>query len=225
MTSTRDELTAAARELTDRDHLWDRLHDHLEDDLAAIMREDKTKPKKQPTPPTPWNDTAANLISEIAAGARRHENQLTLLLFQNARYRGGSRRNTHDCIRRLPDLITAALDRHPAHPDLTPPEQPWEHQRARDAARDLTTWPVRCRDLLDELRPAEEPWQRAPRLITCAYCQRRLHLAPGWNQQPIHQVRLVCRRCPNTTGDHTPGTDREWNATAHLGRLIGDPAA
>ena len=217
----RDTLTSAARELTNLDNLWQRLHDHLEDDLAQMMREDKNKPKKQPVPPSPWNDTAAHLIGEIAAGARRHETGLTVLLFNRARYRGGDDRNTFAAINALPDLIVTATERHPARANIDKlTEQPWQHQRAAYAATDLTLWPVRCRALLDELRTNEEPWTRAPGRLACPYCDRALHLSPGW-EHAIHSARVVCRSCPARLPDEEQrrSIDRDWPASQWIGAL------
>lgn len=216
----RQTLTASANELTTSDHLWRRLHDHLEADLAAMMREDKSKPKKQPAPPSPWNDTAAHLIGDIAAGARRHETALTLLLFNRARYRGGDDNNTLAAILALPDLITTATERHPADPSVKDlADQAWQHQRPAIAAADLTLWPLRCRALLDELRTSEEPWTAAPGGLECPYCRRRLHLAPGW-EHAISSARVVCRACPaRVDPDERPRPDRDWPASAWIGAL------
>lgn len=229
MTIDRDQLTACARELTDRDNLWQRLHEHLEADLAAMMKEDKAKPKKQPVAPSPWNDSAAHLISEIAAGARRHETSLTLLLFDRARYRGGDDRNTYAALTALPALITAAAERHPADPNtksLT--EQPWQYQRAAYAATDLALWPTRCRALLDELRTEEEPWTKAPQGLNCPYCERRLHLAPGTyaDEAAIMSARLTCRDCPTRLLDETDRhINRHWAANEWIGMLQEGAAA
>ena len=144
--------------------------------------------------PAPWNDEAAGLALEIHARVRQHERRLTARLFGRVTYRGSSDQITVELLRRLPDLIAAAGD----------------DQDATAAASDLTSWPRRCRSLLDEARAGEEPLARAPGGLTCPHCDRPLRLKPGW--QYDNEPDVWCLRCPGSDGQDISWPPGAWLA-------------
>ncbi|GMA26676.1 hypothetical protein GCM10025864_44970 [Luteimicrobium album] len=91
----------------------------------------------------PWNGPAANLALDIAAAVRRHESTLTLLLFQQARFRPDGDRQTLDAIGRLPVLVDHAIaSGHGGRPrSATPPttSPPGRVAAARSSTKPTTT--------------------------------------------------------------------------------------
>jgi len=199
----------------------DELDDHAAD-LAALLpriqawipetgttgnRDEHGRHPKAPAAPAPWNDAAAALYLDIHAGIRAHERDLAYTALGVTRpARGGSDEQTLAALRRLPALIILAATRKP----------PAAKTAAARAARDLTAWPKACRRFLDEARPGEEPWTRAPGGLACPYCQRPLELAPGWDREPAPV--LHCRTCP-ADPDEPTGPRCKWEADAWLGAL------
>ncbi|GMA22271.1 hypothetical protein GCM10025864_00300 [Luteimicrobium album] len=157
----------------------------------------------------PWNGPAANLALDIAAAVRRHESTLTLLLFQQARFRPDGDRQTLDAIGRLPVLVDHAIaSGHGGRPPV------------RDAAHDLTAWARRCRALLDEAHDDEQPWTPAPSALPpCPDCNRRLYLAPGW-QYAGDAADVLCRTCRDDDGQPL-----RWDAGTWLAVLAHRSAA
>lgn len=217
----RDDLNACVAELLDRDKLLPRVRALLPDLDASGWSEGKQKLKKQPVAPTPWNDAAAGLVTDVHAGVRQHETRLTLLLFKRARYRGNGEAATGDALRALPDLIVAADELANGRDDLT--ARKYARAAASDAARDLQAWPRQARSLLDEVRTEEAPWTKAPGRLRCPYCDRRLELRPGWDRASDHDPvarALYCRRCPSSGGQ-----THSWPATTWLAVLQDGDAA
>lgn len=165
---------------------------------------DGSSKTKRFTFPAPWNTPAANIALDIHQAVRDHEQNLTLLLFNSARYRGTSDSNTIDAILRLPTLIRAAVIN-----DLT------DHQYVGDAVAALIGWPVRMRRFLDhDPEPGDpQPWTKAPGDLTCPHCEHRLWLAPGW-QHHITSAAVYCRRCRDDNGRYL-----EWPASAWVAVL------
>jgi hypothetical protein len=213
----RDDLNACVAELLDRDRLLERVHELLPDVDASGWSEGKQKLKKQPVAPTPWNDAAAGVLTDVHAGVRSHETRLTLALFQRARYRGHTDANTAAALYALPNLIVAADERAREQGDR------YARSAAAEAARDLQAWPREARRLLDEARHDEQTWTKAPGKLRCPYCDRRLELRPGWDQAREDDVvarSLYCRRCPGAEY-----RTQSWPATTWLAVLQDGEAA
>lgn len=140
--------------------------------------------------PAPWNTPAGNLFTTIGQAARDHEQNLTLLLFGGARFRGTSDQNTYAAIDRLPDLIRAAV-----RLDLG------DHQYVKSAVAALIRWPAELRRFLDEDPYPDDPkpWTKAPGDLRCPHCQRPLWLRPGW-QHSAKSARVWCQRCTDAEG-------------------------
>ncbi|KZM34532.1 hypothetical protein [Oerskovia enterophila] len=146
----------------------------------------------------PWNTPAATTFFDVHADVRTYENALTLLLHGRAKYRAGTDADTLDAISRLPVLIAHALDA--GHGD---------HWDVIDAASALTRWPRLMRAALDEARPDEQPWTKAPGNLVCPHCEHRLELAPGWSDHP-EDADLHCRPCTATTGAPVRWAPAQW---------------
>ena len=157
--------------------------------------------------PAPWNDNAAGLYLEIHAHTRRHTQALQAALFGVHRRYGSSDALTRRLLLDLPDLAAVADER-----QVVP-------RVVARLTRDLTSWPRRCRQLLDDdPEPGEARYTRAPGGLVCAYCARRLILKPGWEHQ--YAPSLWCLRCPGR-----PGEDVEYVASTWLGLLQDPPGA
>lgn len=193
----------AARELRDLLPAVQALIPHASN---QVTESDTTSARAASVFRIPWHTPAAHTFYDIHAQTRRYENALTLLLFHHAKYRPGDDANTYDAISRLPVLIAHALDAgHDQHTDVT------------DIDRLLTTtWPRACRLVLDQPRPDDQPWTKAPGDIRCPYCQEPLQLAPGW-QALQENTDVICRRCRDDNGH--PYT---WPITERIGQLQAD---
>lgn len=229
----RDDLAACVDELLDGEQLLTRVRLLFHETGVPGATEHRFGHFKISASPAPWNDAAAGLYHEIHDGSRNIEAGLRMLLGYTRRSRGGSDAETVDVLDALPDLIATALAQHPDHePVIT-------HGRRRTvsprrAARDVTSWPRRCRALLDQARPTEEPWQKAPGGLRCPYCDRPLRLAPGWDTEGAPPI--WCRHCPKAppTGDGSPHVEFDFHtwmltlsavpaATASNLRLVTKP--
>lgn len=128
--------------------------------------------KKISASPAPWNDQAAGWIFDVHAGTREHQTNMAWLTYGHViRQASSADTITHKVIRLLPDMIDLCWSRY------------GNHRYALDAERDLHAWGRRGRQILDEVRPQEEPWTKAPAGIRCPYCQRPLRLKPGWQHE------------------------------------------
>lgn len=135
----------------------------------------------------PWNTPAADLYFDIHAAARRYEAALALKLWGKVTFRPGTDAVTREVLDRLPVLVGHAIAA--GHDDTG----------VIDPANDLGTWPARIRAMLDEARPDEQPWTKAPGGLTRPHCERRLELAPGWRDRP-EATDVVCRSCRDDEG-------------------------
>lgn len=197
-------LYEAAR---DTNTLLPRVMTHIPD-TATVVESQIGSHGKAPAAPLPWNDTFAMCGYSIRDDARRHETNLTLKLYRKARFRPGTDAHVREAITRLPILIAHARD--------TLPEQ--DQADVEVIARDLAGWPRRCRAVLDELLPDEQPWTKAPANLCCPFCEHRLELAPGWSRSPAN-ADLVCRRCKTDDGGF-----QRWAPTQWTGMVLGtDP--
>lgn len=199
------DIETAVADLTDRDHLYTRLH-QLIPQQGSILRSQIGSHARYSASPIPWNSPAAMLYFDIHAAVREHESNLTLLLWQTAKFRGGTDELTTQAIRRIPDLIRAAHIAGHAH-----------HTVVVEATRAIVNWPVRIRRVLDESRPHEVPWTKAPGNLRCPECSQSLHLVPGWQYDP-ENAAVICRHC--TTDDGQPLT---WEPSAWLAKLQDTP--
>lgn len=201
MSDTTDLTTACAETL----ELLPRLAELIPEPTNTAN--DDTPRGKRVHAPLPWNEPAAGLYYEIHADARTFERNLTLRLFKRATYRPGTDDHTREVITRLPDLIAHAHDC-----GLDP-----KADQLDTMTRTILRWPVQVRAILDEARPDETPWTRAPGNLVCPYCDRALWLSPGW-QKAQGQVDVICRTCHDDTG-----ALRRWAPNAWLARLQEDP--
>lgn len=192
----REDLHRSARELID-----------LLPDLVALVPEQATALESEPgvtgtkrlIAPAPWNPAAAMAFYEIHGDARRYESLLTLRLFGRAQYRGGSGRDTVECVRRLPLLI--------------------EHGRAQrlddldlvDVTAALLAWPKRVRVLLGQERPGDARPTPVPGGAVCPHCGRGLVLSSGWRALAEH----ASAECPSCRDDD--GRPARWP----VGDLVG----
>lgn len=103
--------------------------------------------------PAPWNSPVAAVYTDIHA-VRALETEL-LAALADSPARGSSHANTAAALRVLPDLIAMVATRNPNHP------------APKRAARYLRRTGLAARQALDDLRPNEEPWQRAPGGLVC----------------------------------------------------------
>lgn len=158
--------------------------------------------KKISASPAPWNASAANWVLEVHQGVREHKTNLDWLLFSGVlRQDSNADTITHAVIRRMPDLIDACWAR-------------FGSQRfALDAERDLNAWGRRGRHILDETRPSEEPWAKAPAGLACPYCTKPLKLKPGWQHEP--EPLMWCMN-----PQHDP---MSWSANERLASLQDEP--
>jgi len=199
-----EDLYTAAR---DTNTLLPRVMAHVPD-TGTVVESQIGSHGKAPAAPLPWNDTFAMCGYGIRDDARRHETNLTLKLYRKAKFRPGTDEHVREAITRLPILIAHARD---TLPDIDQPD-------VETIARDLAAWPRRCRHVLDELLPDEQPWTKAPGDLCCPYCDHRLELAPGWSQSPAN-ADLVCRRCRTEDGGF-----QRWAPTQWTGHVLGtDP--
>lgn len=198
---TDEELYAAARELTTTSLL---------PKLKALIPADTTPLEstlgahtKHIAAPTPWNDPAAMLYYEIHADARRYESQLSIRLFQRAKYRPGDDANLTEAINRLPVLIA-----HGRAKGLDPVLD------LADPTNALLSWAPRIRILLDEALPGEIPPAKAPGGLRCPHCHRPLYLNPGWQYATADTTQVHCRHCRDDAGRRLT-----WPAGPWLARL------
>lgn len=195
MKATPEELYATARDLTT--DLYPRLHDLVPATTNQVSESQIGKTKGTTKFVIPWNGPAADLHLDIHAACRRHESALTLLLWGKATFRGGPDEITLEVINRLPVLLDHAAAAGHDTPEV-------------DAiARDLISWAVRIRAMLDEARDGEAPWVKAPGGLTCPHCGARLELPPTWHR--LANPDLVCRTCTDEHGKHLT-----WPASDHL---------
>jgi hypothetical protein len=179
-----EQLYTAARELTT--DLLPRLQD-LIPEAGTPLESSIGSHRKHTAAPIPWNDTAAMLYYEIHGDARRYESLLTLRLYGNARFRPGTDEHTTECINRLPVHIAHGLSKDHVPDDL------------HTVAYALTSWPRQIRALLDEARPDEQQWAKAPGGLCCPHCSRRLMVPPGWDKAAT-MPDLLCRHCRDEHG-------------------------
>lgn len=193
----REDLHRSARELID-----------LLPDLVALVPEQATALESEPgltgtkrlVAPAPWNPAAAMAFYEIHGDARRYESLLTLRLFGRAQYRGGSGRDTVECVRRLPLLV--------------------EHGRAErlddldlvDVTAALVAWPKRVRVLLGQERPGDARPTPVPGGAVCPQCDRGLVLSSGWRALAEH----ASAECPSCRDDD--GRPARWPVKDLLGQ-------
>jgi len=177
-----DALYTAARELTT---LYPRLAQLIHETGNPI---DQESGKRQAiTYSEPWNTPAGQLKHDIHTTIRRYETALTILLFGKATYRGTSDALTITAFTRLATLIDHATTKNTITTDV------------EDATHLLLSWPRRIRLMLDEPRPGEEPWTKAPGDLRCPHCERRLELQPGWQHHP-ENADVICRHCRDEEG-------------------------
>jgi hypothetical protein len=197
-----EQLYTAARELTT--DLLPRLQVVIPE-AGTPLESSIGSQKKHTAAPIPWNDTAAMLYYEIHGDSRRYESLLTLRLYGNAKYRPGTDEHTTECINRLPIHVAYGLDKGHAIDDLN------------TVARALTSWPRQIRALLDEARPDEQQWAKAPGGLCCPHCSRRLVVPPGWDKAAT-MPDLMCRHCRD---DH--GASLRWAPDTWIGTLQDNP--
>lgn len=157
--------------------------------------------KKISASPAPWNAMAAGWVMDVHAGVREHQTNIAWLAYGNViRQASSADTITHKVIRLLPDMIYLCYSKFP------------NHRYALDAERDLMAWGRRGRTILDEVRPHEEPWTKAPGNVKCPYCGKRLMLKPGWqyDAEPL----VWCAR-----SGHEP---MSWLANERLATLQDD---
>lgn len=195
MKATPEELYATARDLTI--DLYPRLHDLVPATTNQVSESQIGKTKGTTKFVIPWNGPAADLHLDIHAACRRHESALTLLLWGKATFRGGPDEITLEVINRLPVLIDHAVVAGHDTPEVDA------------SARDLISWAVRIRAMLDEARDGEAPWVKAPGGLVCPHCETRLELPPTWHR--LANPDLVCRTCTDENGRHLT-----WPAADHL---------
>jgi len=195
------DLDTAVADLTGRDHLYARLR-ILIPQQTTILESHIGSRTRYSAAPIPWNTPAAMLYLDIHAAAREHETNLTLLLWNRAKYRGPGDNLTAQAIERLPVLINAAITAGQGTRTIV-----------TEAVHDLTTWPTLIRRLLDEARSNETPWTKAPGNLRCTTCGHTLYLAPGWQYDAEH-ADVICRTCRDTDGQHP-----RWTPSLWLGRL------
>ncbi len=167
--------------------------------------------------PAPWYEPAANLSTDVHAGARRLADRLAAAQGGRPRPRGSTDAGT---LVALEEVVARcrrieAWLRSPACLADWPGEELLER-----ATSPVHRWARRCRQQLDELRPDEEPWTRAPGGLLCPNpwrpsqpepdprCDRPLWLAPGWawEQQPA----VWCLRCQDDQGEPYSWPHAAW---------------
>ena len=209
MKATPEELYATARDLTT--DLYPRLHDLVPATTNQVSESQIGKTKGTTKFVIPWNGPAADLHLDIHAACRRHESALTLMLWGTAQFRGGADHITLEVINRLPILLD-----HADHDGHTGPEV--------DAiARDILSWAVRIRAMLDEARADEAPWVKAPDNLGCPHCDNRLELPPRWHD--IANPDLVCRTCTDEHGKFLTWPAAEFLTAAHPDDLVTEQTA
>lgn len=168
--------------------------------------------KKVTGSPPPWNDAVAMLVMDIHAGARQLEDALTLLAHGHRRRppRSASDAQTVNALRALPDLAQLCRDRSP------------DHNLPGRAGRAVYGWAVAARRELDETRPEEAPWTRAPGGLRCpnqlpdgTMCEQPLWLAPG--AATTAEPPVYCRRCTDDSGQLLSWPWGAWKLAAELG--------
>lgn len=182
-TPTVEALYTAARELsTLYPRLTQLVHEH-----STVLHDPDSPKRRAISYPAPWNTQAGELAHDIHTRVRRYETALNIRLFSKATYRGTSDALTIQGFNRLAVLIDHAHTTHIDSTDVT------------DAERLLLTWPRQIRLMLDEPRPGEEPWTKAPGNLCCPHCERRLELQPGWQHNP-EAADVICRHCTDENG-------------------------
>lgn len=150
--------------------------------------------------PAPWNEPAGALLLDVHAASRQCADALSQALGELKRPRGSTDAGT------MIALDMCALNARRLH------EQDPESGLPSAVARTLATLAHRCRELLDELRPGEEPWTKAPDDLTCpneigpgqGECGEPLWLAPGWSLSPAPAVYCRSGRRGCTLDDGSP---------------------
>lgn len=191
-TATVDALYTAARELA---HLYPRLTQLVHEE-STVLKDADMPHRHAMAYLEPWNTPAGQLAHNIHTQVRRYETALNIRLFNKAKYRGTSDNLTVQAFNRLAVLIDHAHTQHIDSTDVT------------DAEQLLLTWPRHIRLMLDEPKPGEEPWTKAPGNLCCPHCDRRLELQPGWQHDP-EAADVICRRCKDENGEWlrwVPGT-------------------
>lgn len=202
-----EHLYAAARETVD---LLPRVRSLITDTTTALEAGAGSH-RKAPAAPTPWNDLYAFTAFGIADDARRHEMVLSLALFRKVTWRARTDTAAAEGIGRLPVLIAHARDQLDED-DLAEVEH---------ISRDLASWPRRCRTVLGELRPDEQPWSHAPGGLVCPHCDGHLWLRPGWADRRAATPELEhlwCRRCTDDDGMLL-----SWAPSAWTGQVLDQP--
>jgi hypothetical protein len=162
--------------------------------------------------PAPWNGPAGMLLMDVHAGARQLEDSLTVLAHGHRRapQRSVSDADTTAALAAVPWLAQLCKDRLPGH------------SLPRHAARQVYGWALAARRLLDEARPDEVPWTRAPGGLRCPgevqdgrTCDRPLWLAPG--ATTAVEPPVYCRWCTDADGNLMSWPWGAWVLAATIG--------
>jgi hypothetical protein len=156
--------------------------------------------------PAPWNSTVGNLLTDIHAGARELADTTDLALGNARQVRGSSDAGTMRALDRVAVNVRRlrSLDQLGVLGELAD----WTAVR-------MSSWAVRAREQLDQLRPGEERWAKAPGGLTCpnpapgGECGRPLYLAPGWHHEPAPPA--YCRRCTDENGQPCAWPFSAWH--------------
>lgn len=150
--------------------------------------------------PAPWNEPVGALLLDVHAAARQLADALSAAAGERRRPRGSTDAGTMIA---LDECVRLARRLHAADP-LSP--------ALEAAGRRLATLAFRCREALDQLRPGEERWSRAPGGITCPNivgaaqfeCGADLWLAPGWQHDAEPPIFCRSGRAECTLDDGAP---------------------
>lgn len=168
--------------------------------------------------PAPWNDPPGELLLSIHAESRQMAGMLAAYMGERPRPRGSTDAGTAVALREVAARVRR-LEAHLARPHVL---ADWPLEATLDAvARIVSGWGFQCRQQLDELRPGEEPWTRAPGGLRCPNpwrwddpegprCDRSLWLAPGWSYEASPPV--YCRRCVADDGGYYSWPSATWLA-------------
>jgi hypothetical protein len=168
--------------------------------------------------PAPWNDPPGELLMAIHAESRRLAGGMAAFMREHPRPRGSTDAGTVAALREIAARVRR-LETHLASSEVL---ADWPLENVLDAvARAVHDWSFRCREQLDELRPDEEPWTRAPGGLRCPNpwrwdnpdgprCDRALWLAPGWAYEQSPAV--YCRRCRADDGGPYGWPNATWLA-------------
>lgn len=150
--------------------------------------------------PAPWNEPVGALLLDVHAASRQCADALSVALDEIRRPRGSTDAGT---MISLAFCATASRRLHEVDPSSELPSA---------VARRLATLAYRCREMLDLLRPGEQPWTKAPGELLCpnpvgtgtVACDEPLWLAPGWSQQAEPAVYCRSGRPGCTLDDGSP---------------------